>query len=345
MSFYLGQLGQARRGAALSVVLSLGMSVGIAACGGSAAPVQAPSQADPPLDDEPSSGGGAAAPASNAKVKEGMDAIQAQDFNKAKAVLEEAVKESPKDPQAAFYLGVAIEGTGDPKAAAEQYRRALTLDPKLTEASTNLSGVLLDADDTAGALAAADAGLKVAPKSPSLLRNRAVALDAAGSKGALAAFKAAVAASPNEQEIHYLYAEALARSGDEKAAIAEATPLASSDDVGVLASVGRLLGKLKSFDGCVTALDKAVAKKGAPELIVQRGLCKHGKKDDKGASADFVAAIGADPKFAPAHYYLGQQKRAEGDKKGAKAELQKAADLDATGGIGGAAKKALAELK
>lgn len=343
MSSYLGQGWKAYGGVALSVALSLG--AGVVACGGAAAPAQAPSQADPPLDDEPSSGGGAAAPASNAKVKEGMDAIQAQDFAKAKAVLEEAVKESPKDPQAAFYLGVAVEGTGDPKAAAEHYRRALSLDPKLTEASTNLSGVLLDADDAPGALAAADAGLKVAPKSPPLLRNRAVALDATGSKDAVAAFKAAVAASPNEQEIHYLYAEALARSGDEKTAVAEATPLTSSEDVGVLASAGRLLGKLKAFDGCVAALDKAVAKKAVPELIVQRGLCKHGKKDDKGASADFVAALAADPKFAPAHYYLGQQKRAEGDKKGAKAELQKAADLDASGGIGTAAKKALAELK
>ena len=331
----------ARLGAALSAVMTLGL----AGCGGPSSPAQAPSAADPPLDDEPSGGSAAAAPASNAKVKEGMDAIQAQDFVKAKAILEEAVKSSPKDPQAAFYLGVAIEGTGDGKAAADQYRSALALDPKLTEASTNLSGVLLDNQDAAGALAAADAGLKVAPKSPSLLRNRAVALDATGSKDAVAAFKAAVAASPDDKEVHYLYAEALARSGDEKAAIAEATPLVASDDVGVLASTGRLLGKLKAFDGCIAVLDKAVAKQSVAELIVERGLCKHGKKDDKGASADFVAAVAADPKFAPARYYLGQQKRAEGDKKGAKAELQKAVDLDGSGKIGGAAKKALAEIK
>lgn len=331
-----------RFGATLGLVISLG-TVG---CGGPPEPAQAPASPDPPLDDDSSATSPAsAAPASNAKVKEGMDAIQAQDFAKAKAVLEEAVKESPKDVQAVFYLGVAIEGTGDPKAAAEQYRHALALDPKLTEASTNLSGVLLDTEDVAGALAAADAGLKVAPKSPALLRNRAVALDATGSKDAVAAFKAAVGASPNDKEVKYLYAEALARSGDEKGAVAEATPLIESDDVGVLASVGRLLGKLKAFDGCVAALDKAIAKKGVAELIVQRGICKHGKKDDKAASADFAAAIAQDPKFAPAHYYLGQQKRAEGDKKGAKTELQKAAELDPSGGVGAAAKKALAELK
>ena len=205
--------------------------------------------------------------------------------------------------------------------------------------------VLLDLEDAKGALAAADAGLKVAPKSPALLRNRAVALDATGSKDTVPAFKAAFAASPKDKEVQYLYAEALARSGDEKGAVEQLTPLTEGDDVGVLASVGRLLGKLKAFDGCIKALDNAIAKKDVAELRVQRGICKHGKKDDKAAEADFVAAISADPKFAPAHYYLGQQKLADGDKKTAKAELQKAVDLDPSGGVGAAAKKALSEIK
>lgn len=316
------------------------------ACGGGSASAQ-PTTADnpPPLDDDESSGGGAPAPASSGKVKEGMDAIQAGDFAKAKSVLEEAAKENPKDPQAAYYLGVAVEGLGDGKAAAGHYKTALELDPKLTEASINLSGVLLDSNDVEGSLAATNAGLKSAPKNPSLLRNKAVALDATGSKDALPAFKAAVAAAPNDKEIHYLYAEALARSGDKAGAIAELKPLVSSDDVAVLASVGRLFGKLKAFDECVTALDNAISKKDAAELRVDRGLCKHGKKDDKGAGADFEAAVAADAKFAPAHFYLAQNKRDAGDKKGAKAEFEKAASLDPGGKLGAAAKKELSELK
>jgi tetratricopeptide (TPR) repeat protein len=238
-----------------------------------------------------------------------------------------------------------VEALGDPKGAAEHYHHALELDPKLTEASTNLSGVLLDQGDAAGALSAAEAGLKTAPKSPSLRRNRAVALDQTGSKDAVAAFKDAVEAAPNDKEVHYLYAEAMARAGNESGAVAELKPLVTSDDVGVLASAGRLLGKLKAFDECIAALDKAIAAKDVAELRVQRGICKHGKKDDKGAEADFAAAIQSDGKFAPAHYYLGQNKRAHGDKKGAKAELTKAAELDPSGGVGAAAKKALAELK
>ncbi len=331
------------RSACLGVALGIPWALSLSGCAGSTPPPE--SAAPPPSlaeDDEPAA---APAAASSAKVKEGMDAIQASDFTKAKAVLEQAVKETPADPQASFYLGVAVEALGDGKEAALHYRHALELDPKLTEASTNLSGVLLDQGDAKGALAAVDAGLKTAPKSAALLRNRAVALDASGSKDAVPAFKAAVAAAPNDSEVHYLYADALARSGNEQGAVAELKPLVGSDDVAVLASTGRLLGKLKAFDECILALDKAVAAKDVAELRVQRGICKHGKQDDKGAEADFTAAVAAEPKFAPAHYYLGQHKRAHGDKKGAKAELSKAAELDPTGGVGAAAKKALAELK
>src|SRR5262245_63559802 len=163
--------------------LGLGLS---AACGGGS-PSAPPARADnpPPLDDDDSGGGGAApAPASSGKVKEGMDAIQGGDFAKAKTVLEEAAKENPKDPQAAYYLGVAVEGLGDGKGAAEHYKKALELDPKLTEASMNLSGVLLDANEVEGALGEANAGLKNDPKNPALLRNKAVAVEAQGSKAA-----------------------------------------------------------------------------------------------------------------------------------------------------------------
>jgi Flp pilus assembly protein TadD len=316
---------------------------GVVGCGGSTPPAQSESAPPPSLEDDDQAAAPAAA--SSTKVKQGMDAIQAQDFAGAKAILEAAVKESPKDPQASFYLGVAVEALGDGKGAAEHYHRALELDPKLTEASTNLSGVLLDQGDAAGALAAADAGLKIAPKSPSLRRNRAVALDQTGSKEAVAAFKDAVEAAPNDKEIQYLYAEALARTGNKDGAVAQLKPLIASDDVGVLASSGRLLGKLMDFDDCIAALDKAIAAKDVAELRVQRGICKHGKKDDKGAAADFTAAVQSDANFAPAHYYLGMDKKAHGDKKGAKAELTKASELDPSGGVGTAAKKALSELK
>jgi Tfp pilus assembly protein PilF len=330
--------------ACLHTAVAVAMALGVSACASGTPPADDASKPPPALDEEDDAPGAAAA-ASSPKVKEATDALQREDFAKAKELLTAAAKESPKDPQAVFYLGVAEEGLKDGKAAADHYRHALELDPKFTEASENLSGVLIDQGDAAAALSVADAGLKTAPKSPSLRRNRAVALDQTGSKDAVAAFKEAVEAAPNDKEIHYLYAEALAHSGNRDDAVAELKTLLTSDDVAVLGSAGRLLGELKAYDECIVALDKAIKSKDAAAFRVRRGICKRAKKDDKGAEADLVAAIQSDPKIAAAHYHLGQIKRAHGDKKSAKAELAKAAELDPSGGIGEAAKKALAELK
>jgi tetratricopeptide (TPR) repeat protein len=319
------------------------LAILVAACGGPP-PAKNP-EPDPPLDDEPGAVEGPAVEPSSAKVKQGMDAIQTGDFEAAKTLLSEAVDETPNDPQAAFYLGVALESLEDLEGAAASYEKAVELDPRLVEARINLSGVLLDSGDATRALQVADGGLKVEPKNAPLLLNRAAALDVQGNeKEAVSAYAAAVEAAPNNARAHYLFAEVLAKSGKEDRAKAELAKAAKSDEIDVLASTGRLFGRLKAFDDCVAALDRAIEKEKLAELIVQRGVCRHGKKDDAGAKADYEAAIATDPKFAPAQFYLGQHLKTTGDKKGAKKALEKAVELDPDGGVGKAAKKALKEL-
>jgi len=316
-----------------------------AACAPSA-PAQNPDDNPPPLSgDGPGQGGGPAAQASSPKVKEGMDAIQAGDFAKAKEVLTAAEAEAPDDPQAAFYLGVALEGSGDPKGAAAKYEKALKLDPKLAEASVNLSALLLDGGDAKRALEVVQAGLSSAPKHPGLLMNRALALEATGdAAGALGAYGDAVKAQPDNLELRYAHAELLAGAGKKDEALAELRKVAASDDVKLLAAAANVFGKLQAFGDCVSTLDKAVKKKGAPELFTRRGVCRHEMKDDAGAKGDFEAALKLDPKFAPAHYYLGMHYKAAGKAKEAKAELGKAVELGGDQGVGAAAKKALEEL-
>ena len=132
----------------------------------------------PPLDDapQPLPKQGAVVAPSNELVKEGMDAIQKQDFASAKKVLTDAVAKDAKDPQAAFYLGVAMDGLGDVTGAMAQYKKALALDPKLVEAAVNLSGAQFEQKDAAGALTTSEQGLRANPKSPELLVNRALSL-------------------------------------------------------------------------------------------------------------------------------------------------------------------------
>lgn len=318
----------------------IALSCLLVGCAGSEPP-QTPETPEP-LDSEEEP----VAAASSASVQKGIDALKAQDFESAKRILTDAVAKSPKDPQAAYYLGVALEGVGDVDAAVEHYQKALELQPGFPEPSVNLSAIALDKGDGAAALAAADAGLKQNPKHPELLTNRGMALLLVGdNQGAAKALGEAVSVAPDSESLRYSYAEASAAAGDKQTAVKELLKLTAAKSVEVSASTARLLGKLGEWQGCIEASTQAIGLQQAPELFVQRGLCHHGKKAEELAKADFEAAIAASDTYAPAHYYLARYYIVSGDKKKAKAELQRVIELAGkTEGVGKAAAKSLSEL-
>jgi tetratricopeptide (TPR) repeat protein len=308
-----------------------------------------PNTADnpPPLDDAPPKKDkpGAVEAPSNELVKQGMDAIQKQDFEGAKKILTDAAAKDAKDPQAAFYLGVALDGLGDAQGAMAQYKKALELDPKLVEAAVNLSGAQYDQKDAAGALATAEQGLKANPKSPELLVNRALSLEALGKKAeALTAYGAAVKAKPDDAQLRIAYAEMLAGAGKRDDALTELRAVQNLDDPTLLAALAGRFGRLKAFPDCVAALDRAIKIKDSADLHTRRGVCRHGFNDDAGALADYETALKLDANFAPAYYYLGQH-LAPKDKKKALENYDKAQKLDPSGPIGKKAKEEADELK
>jgi Flp pilus assembly protein TadD len=328
------------------VGFGLALVSSLAACG---SPPPATSADNPPPLDDPSpptkpKEGAVVAP-SNELVKQGMDAIQKQDFEGAKKVLGEAATKDPNDPQAAFYLGVALDGLGDVPAAMTQYKKALELDPKLVEAAVNLSGAQYEQKDAAGALATADKGLKANPKSPELLVNRALSLEALGKKEeAMTAYGAAVKARPDDAQLRITYAEYLAAAGKREEALSELRAVQNVEDPVLLAALGVRFGRLKAFPDCVAALDRAIRLKDSADLHVRRGVCRHDFGDDAGAQSDYDAALKLDANFAPAYYYLGRHLEKK-DKKKALEALDKAQKLDPSGPIGKQAKEAADELK
>ncbi|MFZ5891453.1 MAG: tetratricopeptide repeat protein [Myxococcota bacterium] len=338
-------IGSMRRAPA---VWALGSLLCLAACSG--APPKQANTPDPALDDSPSSPTPNAkqekvVPASSSKVQKGIDAIQNQDFAAAKAVLTEAESEAPKDPQAAFYLGVAYEGLGETGAAEKQYRKALELDPKLVDASANLSAILVDGGKTKEALPIIENALKLDPKKGELLVNYALALSAEGKTDeALKAYGDAVQARPDALDLRLAYAEVLAKNGKSAEALEQLRVAAKSDDPKLLGAVADNFGKLKAPADCVAALDRALKSKASPALQVRRGVCRHDAGDAKGAREDFEAALKLDPKFAAAHYYLGMDLR-KSDKKAAQQHFQKAIEADEKGPVGKRAKAELDELK
>jgi Flp pilus assembly protein TadD len=308
-----------------------------------------PQEPDPPPFDDPapaaSQGGGDAVAPSSDLVRRGMDSIQKQDFAGATSVLRQAAQQDPKDAQAAYYLGVALEGSGDAAGAMTQYRKALELDPKLAEPAVNLSGMLFEQRDAAGALSAAEGGLKHNPKSPELLVNRALALEALGKKPeALSAYGAAVEARPGDPELRLTYAELLTEAGKSEQALAELRAIQGLEDPVLIAALAVRFGRLKAFGDCIASLDRALKTKPSADLHTRRGVCRHGSKDDAGAQADYQAALALDPGFAPAHYYLGKH-LAPKDRKKALEHLEQAAKLDASGPVGKQARSEADELK
>ena len=112
----------------------------------------------------------------------------------------------------------------------------------------------------------------------------------------------------------------------------------------MLASVADLYARLKQWDDCVAALDAAAQKQPVAELFITRGLCKHGKSDDKGARGDFEKALEVDPKSAKAQFYLAHNLKESGDKKAAKAAFLKVVELAGSGPLAEKAKAAAAKL-
>lgn len=308
------------------------------ACGGSSQPANTPD--DTALLAQPDDG--TAAP-SSAAVQQGIDALKAGDFEKAKQILGDAHQKDPQDPQAAFYYAVALDNSGDVEGAIAGYREALSLEPNLLEARQNLSAVLVEKQDFKGALEVVDGGLKQSPDDPGLLANRAVALDSTGSPDAVGAYAKALEKAPDNGPLRFNYATALAKAGKKDESLAELKKI-PTDDPDFAAAVANVYKQLGAFDDCIRLLDGAVAKKPNAELLVRRGSCKGSKKDGAGATADFKAALELDPNFAPAHYYYGRELVSQGKLAEGRAEVEKAAQLGAGTPVEAAAKDTLSQI-
>ncbi|MEO8181746.1 MAG: tetratricopeptide repeat protein [Deltaproteobacteria bacterium] len=326
------------------LVLAAGFSIG---CGGaeSAGPgAAAPGQGTPDSDlaslqddDTPSP--------SSPEFEQGVAAIREEKFELARERFERVVAAQPRNAQAIFYLGVAQQNLGQLPAAQASYQKATELSPKLADAWVNWTATLLDAEDAAAAMPVIERGLAQNPKHSGLLYNHALALSALRKREeAVPAYRLALEADPGNAEIKFGYAEALITAGSKDQGLKLLAELANSDNPEVLASTGALLGRLEQFDTCISVFSKAIERKAAAELYVQRGLCQHGKKDDEAAVADFQKAIQTDANYAPAHYYVGMHLRMKGKKAEAKQALSRAVQIAGDEGVGKAAKRALESL-
>jgi Flp pilus assembly protein TadD len=331
------------------VRVALSASVGLLALAALAACGAEPQRdlvltADPPL---ATSGTSADDGVAETELARGTAYVKNEKYADAKEHFDKAIAIKPS-AVAWTYLGIADEKTGDRAGAEEAYKNALRLDPAFAEAAQNLGALYLDdpprPDD---AIAVLKPAIAKSADSARLLQNLGYAyglkgdLDAAGK-----AYEAALAKGEDAQ-IRFAYGTLLVESKQpDRAAVELKKALdGAKDDPAMLASVGRLLGGVKAYGDCVRAFDRAIKlKAGEAELYVRRGTCKHELQDEDGAQKDFEAAVKADPKFAPAHYYLGRSLLGQKKRQTGIGELEKASQLGGDGPIGKAAREKLDEL-
>jgi tetratricopeptide (TPR) repeat protein len=279
---------------------------------------------------------------SSEEVKRAIDLIKAENFSEAATILEKETKNSPEDPQAAFFYGVSLENTDRQQEAIGWYKKAIQLQPKLLEASHNLSALLLEQEDFAGALAVVDEALKIAPEEPGLLANRAISLDMLQKPEAIGAYEAYLKVKPDDQPNRFNYAVALALNGREADAKKVLSEIKTTD-VSLLGDVGALYMKLGDPPGCIKLWDSVLASNKTAEGLVHRARCKLGSGDKKGGMADLKDAVATDDKSSVAHFYLGVVLKKEGKAADGKKHLQKAIEVGGGDEFAQAAKKALSE--
>jgi Flp pilus assembly protein TadD len=280
-----------------------------------------------------------AAPSSS-QVAEGKSAIDAGDFEKAAAVLTKATADSPEDPQAFFYLGVAHEQLGHADEAVTAYQKAAELDPKLIDASVNLSALLTDLQRDQEALDVVEKALKLVPEDKPLKANRALILLNMGKPEAAEAYAELVKAEPGNQDFKFNHGAALLVAGKDAEAKAVLDSI-QTDDLKLLGDIGSLYLKMQAPDACIKMWDGALSRNESAEGLVHRARCKFTKKDIPGAKKDLTAALAKDSTSSMANFYMGAVLEKSGKAAEAKKHFQAAAEKDDE--FGAAAKKQLGQ--
>lgn len=258
--------------------------------------------------------------------------IANEKYEDAIPVLEKVVARDPKNAEAIAMLGLALDALGKTAEAEKRYKEALALDPKLGRVSQNLAALYINATPpkAAEAVPLLKQALETEPNNVDAIRNLALAYALLGeTEKSSKAYEAAIKVKPeDEATIRYEYGSMLLGAKKSAEGLEQLKlSMAKSDDPALLASVANTFGMAKAFDQCVAALDKAITKGPDAKWFMGRGECKHGLKDEKGASADFQEAVKLDPKSPQAHFYMAMSLIELKKMDDAKAELKQVCEL------------------
>ncbi|MEI8293575.1 MAG: tetratricopeptide repeat protein [bacterium] len=263
-----------------------------------------------------------------AYINRGMARTYTKDWKGAASDAEKVISLKPEYAdlaQAYFLLGVAIEGgSQDREKSAEQYRRAIQINPRHDMAYWKLGFTKTLGGDRAGAILEFNKALEINPRNPFTLMDRGAAKAALGDyTGGMADFDAAIAINPKESKLYGQRGAAKQDHGDYDGAIAdyEAELKLNPKNELVRSQIERCK-VMKSNGGRLWDKDYG-------DLLAQAQKKLEGG-DRSGAVALLEQAVKKNPKVSVAYSELGQIKAVNGDLQGGFELLGKAIEVDPT---------------
>lgn len=195
-------------------------------------------------------------------LRRAIDHHRAGRLREAESLCRQVLRADANQPSALNLLGTIARQAGQPVAAAELLRRAVSVAPDYADAHYNLGNALRDCGDRPGALAAYDRALALKPDMAGWHNNRGVVLlDSGEPAAAERAFRRAIDLQPGYAEAYNNLGNALSkqgRGGDAVAAYRRAVAV-NPRFAGALANLGGALIKAGDTAAALDPLDAALA--------------------------------------------------------------------------------------
>jgi Flp pilus assembly protein TadD len=121
-------------------------------------------------------------------VEEAVELLHEERFRDALVELRRVLRESPNNPYAYYFLGVAFFESGETEAARDAYAACLKIAPRHLGARVSLSHVLRILGDTRGAIREGMAALSASPRDADALHAVGLAYHARGEEKAARAY-------------------------------------------------------------------------------------------------------------------------------------------------------------
>ena len=296
-------------------------------------------------------------------LSQAQDALDRKDFTSAIPLLDKIAAAKPTDALPHFELGFAYSGLGKNPEAIAEYRRAISLDPKLAPAQLNLGIILLDSDP-AGAAESFRRAIELLPGQARPVYLLAEALERGGKRSdAIEQYRAAAALAPKDDAILFALARALLANGQASAAESEfrqllalkpdsapaqlglAESLLAQHKTAAVDLLGDYLQKvpddaharferavalqdLNRLDDALRELDR-LEQSAAPsaDALKLRGSIYLQQKKWAEADASLQKALAASPSDAQLHLWAGQTKMELHDYSAAERELRRSLEL------------------